>query len=45
MKNLIDLIRQLVSGKFYGTLTLKFEAGRIVSVRREESIDARQFAE
>jgi hypothetical protein len=40
---LADFIRQLVSSKFYGTLTLKFESGRIVRIIREESIDARTF--
>ena len=33
----IDLIKKLQTDRFYGTLTLRFEAGKIVHCKREES--------
>jgi hypothetical protein len=33
-----ELIRQLARERFYGALTLKFEGGRIVLVKKEETI-------
>ena len=38
MDRLVDLIKRLVSDKFYGSLLIKFEAGKIVIVQKEESI-------
>ena len=32
------LIRQLADQHFYGSLTLKFEAGRIVILKKEETL-------
>ena len=32
------LVRQLADQHFYGSLTLKFEAGRIVILKKEETL-------
>jgi hypothetical protein len=34
----IELIRQLARERFYGALTLKFEAGRLTIIKKEETI-------
>ena len=33
-----ELISPLIDGRFYGSLTLKFESGKLVCVKKEESI-------
>ena len=38
MEKLSRLIKELIDGKFYGSLEIKFEAGRIVLVRKMENI-------
>ncbi len=38
MEELITLIRNLITRKFYGELVLKFEAGVIVQCKKTESI-------
>ena len=38
LTKLVDLIKGLIARKFFGSLTIKFEAGRIVHVKQEESI-------
>lgn len=38
MKKLLEIIKGLMESKFYGQLILKFEAGKIVFCRKEESI-------
>ncbi len=38
MKTLIELITDLIERKFYGKVTISFEAGNIVVVKKEESI-------
>jgi hypothetical protein len=38
MDEALDLIRQLVREHFYGALTLKFEAGRITTIKKEQTI-------
>jgi len=38
MKKFFDLIRELTDNKFYGELTVKFEAGKIVVCKKTESI-------
>lgn len=38
MKKLIEIIKELIERKFYGELTIKFEAGRIVLVKKIENI-------
>jgi hypothetical protein len=34
----IELIRQLGRERFYGALTLKFEAGRLTIIKKEQTI-------
>jgi len=38
MNEVIDLIRQLVRSRFYGAVTIKFEAGNVVCLKKEETI-------
>lgn len=38
LKKLSELIKSLVDSKFYGTLEIKFEAGKIVLCRKDETI-------
>jgi hypothetical protein len=38
MDETIALIRRLASERFYGSITLKFEAGRVVILKKEETI-------
>jgi hypothetical protein len=38
MNEALDLIRQLARERFYGALTLKFEAGRITTIKKEQTI-------
>lgn len=38
MDEAISLIRQLARERFYGALTLKFEAGRITTIKKEQTI-------
>lgn len=38
MEKLIDLITDLIQKKFYGSLTIKFEGGHIIVLKKEESI-------
>lgn len=38
IKKLFELIRLLMDTKFYGSLEIKFEAGKIVVCKKEESI-------
>jgi hypothetical protein len=38
MNEAIDLLRQLARERFYGALTLKFEAGRITALKKEQTI-------
>ena len=38
MNEAIELIRQLARGRFYGTVTVKFEAGKVVVLKKEETI-------
>ena len=38
MNSAIDLICQLCKEHFYGSLTLKFESGKIVILKKEETI-------
>lgn len=35
---LINLIKELIAKKFYGSLLIKFESGKIVYLRKEETI-------
>jgi hypothetical protein len=38
MEQAISLIKQLASDRFYGSLTVKFENGEVVFLRKEETI-------
>jgi hypothetical protein len=38
MNEAIELIRQLVREHFYGALTLKFEAGQLKIIKKEQTI-------
>ena len=38
MNEVIDLIRQLVRSRFYGAVTIKFEAGNVVCLKKKETI-------
>jgi hypothetical protein len=38
MNEALELIRQLAGERFYGALTLKFEAGRITTIKKEQTI-------
>jgi hypothetical protein len=37
MDEALNLIRRLVQDRFYGALTLKFEAGRLTTIKKEET--------
>lgn len=38
MHELISLLRQLAASQFFGALVVKFEAGKVVLLRKEETI-------
>lgn len=38
MNEALELIRQLSRDGFYGSLTIKFEAGRVVVLKKEETL-------
>jgi len=38
MNEAIELIRQLVRERFYGALTMKFEAGQVTTIKKEQTI-------
>jgi hypothetical protein len=38
MNEAIELIRQLVREHFYGALTMKFEAGKVTTIKKEQTI-------
>jgi len=38
MNEAIEMIRQLGRERFYGTLTLKFEAGQLTIIKKEQTI-------
>jgi hypothetical protein len=38
MNNVVTMLRQLEAARFYGSLEIKFEAGRVVLLRKTESI-------
>jgi hypothetical protein len=45
MTESIDLIRQLARERFYGALTLTFEAGRITTIKKEQTIKPADLSE
>ena len=38
LKKLYELIKGLIENRFYGSLEIKFESGKIVHCKKEESI-------
>jgi len=38
LKKLLAFIEKLVYGKFYGKIVISFEAGKIIHLKKEESI-------
>lgn len=38
LSKLVELFKQVIESKFYGTVEVKFEAGSIVLVRKSETI-------
>lgn len=38
MNQALDLIRQLSGERFYGAVTLRFEAGKIITIKKEQTI-------
>jgi hypothetical protein len=45
MDEIIALVRQLIRERFYGALTLKFEAGRITTIKKEQTIKPADLSE
>lgn len=45
MNQAIELIRELVRERFYGTLTLKFEAGQLAIIKKEQTIKPTELSE
>jgi hypothetical protein len=45
MNQALDLIRQLSGDRFYGALTLRFEAGKITTIKKEQTIKPADLSE
>jgi hypothetical protein len=45
MDAIIELLHQLVRERFYGALTLKFEAGHITTIKKEQTIKTNDLSE
>lgn len=45
MNHAIELIEQLTRDRFYGAVTIKFEAGRVVLMRKEETLKPNNLSE
>lgn len=43
-KSAIEYLHRLATERFWGSLTVKFEAGRIVHVRREENLKPEELS-
>jgi hypothetical protein len=43
MLALFELIKKLVSAKWYGEIRIKFQAGQIKHIEKEESLDVTQY--
>ncbi len=43
MNELFKIIKDLVRSRFYGELVIKFDAGKIIGVKKTENIDPKQF--
>lgn len=42
MRELAEMLRELESARFYGSLEVKFEAGRIILLRKTETLKPMQ---
>lgn len=45
MNQALDLIRRLSAERFYGAVTLKFEAGHITTIKKEQTIKPNDLSE
>jgi len=45
MNGIIEMLHQLARARFYGALTLKFEAGRITTIKKEQTIKPNDLSE
>jgi hypothetical protein len=45
MNQAIELIRQLACERFYGALTLKFEAGQVTTLKKEQTLKPADLSE
>ena len=43
MEQVFALIRRLASERFYGSVTLKFESGQVVVLKKEETIKPQNY--
>ncbi len=43
MEEIFSLIRRLAAEHFYGSITLKFEAGQVVILKKEETIKPNNY--
>jgi hypothetical protein len=43
MEQIFALIRRLATEQFYGSLTIKFESGRVVVLKKEETIKPKDY--
>jgi hypothetical protein len=43
MEQALALIRRLASEHFYGSITIKFESGRVVILKKEETIKPNNY--
>ena len=41
----LHYLRELAARKFWGSVTLKFEAGRVVHIKKEESVKPDELSE
>ena len=41
----VELIEKLTRERFYGTVTIKFEAGRVVLIKKEETFKPNDLSE
>jgi hypothetical protein len=45
MNQAMEIIQELVRERFYGALTLKFEAGKVVYLKKEQTIRPSDLSE
>ena len=43
MKQLIDMLKELMSSRFYGEVNIKFQDGRIMRVTKSQDMDPKAF--